>query len=83
MTQPTPGSQADTILRFIERHGSITPRDALAFGCYRLAARIHELRQLGHPIVTEDEQHPGGSHARYVLNTSDVDLEAMGQGALW
>ena len=33
--------------------GPITPIDALRlYGCFRLAARIYDLRQIGHNIIT-------------------------------
>jgi hypothetical protein len=36
------------------------------FGCFRLASRVLELRQMGHPIVVEKVKTPTGKHvARY------------------
>lgn len=33
------------VLEYLKKHGSITPMDALReFGCYRLGARIYDLR---------------------------------------
>ena len=46
-------TQNSMILRYLEEHGSITPRDAMKFGCMRLAARIKELRAAGHGITRE------------------------------
>jgi hypothetical protein len=47
---------------------SITHMDALRmFGCARLAARIDDLRKMGHIIVTEDVTEGGKSFARYHL----------------
>lgn len=41
------------ILRHLRRHGSIDPLQALElFNCFRLAARIHDLRGQGHDIRT-------------------------------
>lgn len=38
-------SQCDMILRYMQEEGSITPVDALReFGCFRLGARIWDLR---------------------------------------
>ena len=34
----------------------ITPKDALSFGCMRLAARIKDLRDMGHSIHTVRKQ---------------------------
>ena len=68
-TQPAwpKGGQTREVLTYIKRHGSISPREAMAFGCYRLAARIKDLRDMGWELKTEDEPHEGGSHARYRL----------------
>lgn len=46
-------SQNDKILQFMRTHGSISQRDAVRFGCYRLSARIHDLKQEGHLILAE------------------------------
>lgn len=60
-TRPT---QAAEILRHLEVHGSITPREAIDFyQCFRLAARVHELRQKGHAIDCDLK----GGFARYSL----------------
>lgn len=69
-------TQCDKVLRYIDLHGSISPAEAMTFGCYRLAARIKDLRDDGYEIVTEDEPHDGGSHARYRLAVSTLDLFA-------
>lgn len=46
--------QKERILEHMERYGSITQREALDnYSVARLASRIDELRQLGHPIITE------------------------------
>ena len=46
-------SQKDMCLDYLERYGSITPLEALsAFGSFRLAAIIHELREDGYVITT-------------------------------
>ena len=45
-------SQCDKILDFMQKHGSITQMDAVEFGCYRLSARIFDLRDAGYPITT-------------------------------
>lgn len=44
-------NQADMILRYLEEYGSITQAEAVReFGCYRLSARIFDLREQGHDI---------------------------------
>ena len=60
-TRPT---QAAEILHHLEIHGSITARDAIRFfQCYRLAARIYELKAQGHPITCDKSE----GYARYSL----------------
>jgi len=52
MTNTT--SQSAAILNFLESGGSLTPLEALEkFKCFRLAARINDLRESGHDIQTE------------------------------
>jgi len=69
-------TQADKIFTYLLATGSITQAEAIEkFRCYRLAARIAELRvpgrlPPGYRIVTETEPHQGGSHGRYVLRRS-------------
>jgi len=48
-------TQAAKILSHLKAHGSITPRESLdLYGCFRLAARIKELREAGHAIKTDN-----------------------------
>ena len=51
------------------RTRSITPREALYhYGVFRLAARIFDLRQMGHEIITmRVENEYGNSYAEYHL----------------
>ena len=47
-------TQSELILAYMKKHGSITPLDALLeIGCFRLGARIWDLKQAGHNIETE------------------------------
>jgi hypothetical protein len=69
-TEPT--GQCASVLRYMRGCGSITPRDAIGLGVYRLAARVLELRAMGYRIYTINERHEGGHHARYVLKTNEV-----------
>ena len=58
------------ILEHLEKYGSITPLQALdLYGCFRLAARVHELRKhYGVPIRDEPWRTPGGARVnRYLL----------------
>ncbi len=48
-------SQCDQILGYMKRGRAISPLIALEkFGCFRLAARIHDLRAKGHPIESRE-----------------------------
>jgi hypothetical protein len=61
-------SQRALILSHLKRGDTLTPMDALKFwGCMRLAARIEELRDMGHPIQTEWVERGGKRYARYRL----------------
>ena len=64
-------SQNKEILRYLMTHRrGITPIDALEkFGCFRLSARISDLRELGYDIRTDLEKNTNndGYHARYFL----------------
>lgn len=62
-------SQTTDILAHLEQRGSITAIEALEFyGCFRLAARINDLRGDGHNIMTADVALPNGKHiAKYHL----------------
>jgi hypothetical protein len=61
-------SQAELILWHLEKRGSITPVEALnEIGCFRLAARINDLRRTGVPITTEWVERNGKRWAKYRL----------------
>lgn len=63
-------SQCDKIVAYMKEHDGITQKEAVnAFGCYRLAARIHDLREDGYIIDSVREENNGyfGHHARYFL----------------
>ena len=54
MERKRPAGQAAAILADLEAGHQMTPLDALRrHGCFRLAARIAELRAAGYPIATE------------------------------
>ena len=46
-------TQCEQTLQHMKQHGSITPLDAIGFGCLRLSARIYDLRQSGVRIKTK------------------------------
>lgn len=64
------------VLDYLQANGSITPMEALwEFGCYRLGARIWDLRHDGHSISTEkvegrDRNGERERYARYRLEES-------------
>ena len=58
------------ILEYMMKYGSITQAEAVAqFDCYRLSARIAELRDMDIEIITtlEENKNRPGQHARYFL----------------
>ena len=60
MTTP---SQNKLILSFLQKGNSLTPKEALKeFGCMRLASRIHDLKQEGHPIQSQRIKTPSGAY---------------------
>ena len=61
-------SQTEKIIMHMKRWGSIEPLTALdRYGCFRLAARINEMRSAGFNIVTERVERNGKVYARYRL----------------
>ena len=72
--------QSHAVLALLERHpqSGVTQQQAIAvLSCYRLAARIADLRAEGYPIVAESVTQNGVRFARYRLVTAPV------QEALW
>ena len=67
-------NQCEAILNYIQEHGSITQRQASRYcGSIRLAARIYDLRAMGHDIVKETitvrcKDGRKAKVARYTLN---------------
>ena len=66
-------TQNEMILAYLEKYGSITQAEAMAsIGCYRLGARIWDLRHDGHRISAELESGTNRhgepvKYARYTL----------------
>ena len=70
-------TQTTAILRILRLRGTITPLEALQeVGCFRLAARISDLRAEGYPIVTEWVETADKRYARYRLNEQPEQLGA-------
>lgn len=61
-------TQTDHILRHLKSLGNITPVEALRdYGCFRLGARIYDLRRAGHEIETELVAYHGKRFASYLM----------------
>lgn len=61
-------SQCQRILNYMKQGKSLTPTQALSrFGCFRLAARIADLKESGHTITTEMVKRDGKRFAKYRL----------------
>jgi hypothetical protein len=61
-------SQRARVLEYLKKRGDITQLQALVeFGCFRLAARIEELRRAGHSIKSvKRTAENGGSYTKYL-----------------
>jgi len=76
-------TQTETILAHLQAGGSITPIDALRdYGCFRLAARIKDIRDEGHDVQTDWETDGVKKWARYSLKPAVPAFAADGQGML-
>ena len=61
-------SQNKQILEFLKLGHTLTPIEALClFGCFRLSARIYDLRDKGNDIVSEKVIRNGKRVAQYRL----------------
>lgn len=63
-------SQCDMIIAYLKKGYSITQLDALnLFGCFRLASRVHDLRERGYNIIACRITTPMGKRVcEYVLS---------------
>lgn len=61
-------AQNKAILHHLQKGNTLTPLDALRlFGSLRLGARIKDLRDAGHTIITEMVKENGKRFARYSM----------------
>ena len=61
-------TQNMAILAYLQKGKSINPMKALKkFGCFRLSARIHDLREMGYNIETRRITKRDKSFAEYKL----------------
>jgi len=75
-------TQCEKIYEYMLKHGTITQREAIFLGCYRLASRIFDLKKLGFRINTEMKkvQNKDGSTsmiAEYSLLPDSTEEEAF------
>lgn len=64
----SPAGQTTQILNHLQSGHTITPLEALdMFGCFRLGARIYDLKRAGYEIKTEMVTENGKRFARYSL----------------
>lgn len=67
-------TQCSQILEHIQTNGSITPLEALElYGCFRLGARVWDLRHEGFDIETEIIERNGKHYAKYFLRQKPVE----------
>lgn len=66
------------ILEYMRRNGSITQRDAIWLGCYRLSARIFDLKALGYGIASDmvEVENKNGTTSRVASYRITKDREA-------
>lgn len=63
-------SQKEQILSLLIDGEAITPKEALEkFGCFRLAARISDIKKMGYEINREMVKAGGAKVAKYSLKT--------------
>ena len=76
--------QETWILNHLKTKGSITPIEALEkYQCFRLAARISDLREQGYKIDTEIERRGGKRWARYSLVTPERGYAVNHGNIVW
>lgn len=69
-------SQDLAILNHLKSGKSLTPTEALSlFGCFRLAARISDLKSQGFVIETEIVKSNGKRYARYFIPPVAAQLD--------
>ena len=73
-------TQEEKIMQYLKRHGSITQREAIFLGIYRLGARIFDMKQAGEKISVENirVRNMDGSHsyvARYSLMQEEGETD--------
>jgi len=60
--------QAEMILKDLKKGKRITPMSALSdYGCFRLSARIYDLKEAGHPVQSRMVTDNDKTYAEYSL----------------
>jgi hypothetical protein len=68
MEQATIQSQVKQILNYLQNGGKLTGIDALnKFGCFRLSARIHDIRAMGNSVQSRKVTRAGKRFAEYYI----------------
>jgi len=67
-------TQADFVLDYMKKHGSMSSMEAFDYGITRLAARVHELRKKGYKIDSQNvevqtKNFGKTTYVKYVLET--------------
>ncbi len=71
-------SQTQSILQYMTQGHSITPIDALnRFGCFRLGARMYDIKKLGYEVETIMISHNGKKYACYQLKPEVKQLNLV------
>ena len=74
-------SQKAEIRRYLEKGKTLTPMQALGlFGCFRLSARIKDLREDGHSVITRFVTTKSGKRiAEYRMPLFNLTCSVCGQ----
>lgn len=74
-------TQTEQILDYLKQGNSLTPIEALnLMGCFRLGARIYDLKAMGHDIRTKMISNGEKTFAMYYMEKSNI-TEKRGQYA--
>ena len=76
-------SQNQQILKYLKQGNTLTPRGSMQmFGCYRLSARIYELRRMGERIDNIGKRFAEYKWVKPQMKASDFDImEALASDA--
>ena len=70
-------TQCEATIDYLNMFGSITPLEALnAFGCFRLGARVSDLRERGYNIRTDINQEGIKRYAIYSYEEGNDEIQS-------